>query len=66
MSDYVDSPSVCISASRVFVGDTVSRVFVGDTVSRSYLDAALEEARCREAELGNETISGSDGCLDSQ
>ena len=60
MSDYVDSPSGCITDTRVFVGDTVSRVFVGDTVSRVYMDAALEEARRRVAELSNETISGSD------
>jgi hypothetical protein len=46
--------------SRVFEGEIVSRVFAGDTVSRAYLDAALEEARRRVAELSNETICGSD------
>ena len=69
MSDRPDALSVCITdsrvfvgdtVSRVFVGDTVSRVFVGDTVSRFYLDAGLEEARRRVADLANATISGSD------
>lgn len=60
MSDYVDSSSVCITDSRVFVGDTVSRVFVGGTVSRFDMDAVHDEARHRVAELSNETIAASD------
>jgi hypothetical protein len=60
MSDYSDGQSVCLTESRVFAGATVSRVFVGDTVSRAYMDAALQAARRRVAELSNETISRSD------
>ena len=57
MSDRPDAFSVCITDSRVFVGDTVSRVFVGDTVSRFYLDAGLEEARRRVADLAKRSLA---------
>ena len=60
MSDRSDALIVCITDSRVFVGDTVSRVFVGDNVSRFYMDAALGQGRRRVADLASETISGSD------
>jgi hypothetical protein len=60
MSDRSDALTVCITDSRVFVGDTVSRVFVGDTVSRFYMDAARGQGRRRVADLASETISVSD------
>lgn len=60
MSDYSDGQGVCLTESRVFVGDIVSRVFVSDTVSQAYIDAVLKESCRRVRELSNETISGSD------
>lgn len=56
-----DAPSVCVTDSRVFVGDTVSRVFISETVSAVFVgDATLEGTLRRLAVLANQAMSGSD------
>ena len=37
MSEHSDAPHACLTASRVFAGDTVSRVFISEPVSRVFV-----------------------------
>jgi hypothetical protein len=61
MSEHSDAPNACVTASRVFVGDTVSRVFISESVAGVFVgDATLEGSLRRLAILANQTISGSD------
>jgi transcriptional regulator with GAF, ATPase, and Fis domain len=61
MSEHTDASNACVTASRVFVGDTVSRVFVSESVAGVFVgDATLEGSLRRLAVLANQTISGSD------
>jgi GAF domain len=56
-----DARGVCVTDSRVFVGDTVSRVFISETVSRVFVgDATLEGTLRRLAVLANQAMPGSD------
>ena len=43
MSERSDAPNACLTASRVFVGDTVSRVFISQSVAGVFVgDTTLE------------------------
>jgi hypothetical protein len=61
MSEHSDAPNACLTASRVFVGDTGSRVFISESVAGVFVgDTTLDGTLRRLAILANQTISGSD------